>query len=1317
MKGDDLYKEREHLKFWDDCLNDLKKQFDILSNVLDLIKKIKIQRMTELNNILSKFKTDINPYSQEPSHLYNVCEMYLNFISILWEVINKFNDELYKKINAMNNDITKNLDIQKKKLYDDNMSLIDGCQNLINEIKIQENEFNKEKELMKEVEIYRNKIKNKIQNIYNVSENKKADLALAERIKKMEDIKIPMEENKKKLKEYRVKLTASFSLVFENYFSIYFKHLAILNQYFYLLDNSKLDILSNMQKQIKSTIFLLSNLNFELNDYTEKKFGESLGIKYEGLILLDPEDLLNKSSNHFLLKISYSIINYVKIFMKSVKYRKKILEYFIIALKSIRKLELNILAENSNSIDELLNLLKSIKYTSENNSKKLNLLISGLKNSNEDSNYELFISGLEDYINFFINEYNNFELKWKEIKEKLIQKQNSTKLLLKKEKENNNKDNKDYSINNRDIEFRDIIINSIKFMKDNIYSIRNKDKNKMQRLSASFEKLLLKYKNFINKKIAIIQIQLSNLINMDIYEESKTIIIKYFNIAKVRNYIGFLEKMKQKFIYQFQNIDIKEEVINKSNIQNSREQNNNNNLLENNDNILLEEEDDFTNSSNLDSQFEIFKFNSNNLEKSEIKKLNTLFKDSRKFLFESNNNNIQKNIMTSYLLKNLNKNELSKENNSNINNNILKESNKKKYSADTISLDLLNKNKFAELTKIENPYKNIKEEDLKHLKEITEKKMKDDELEKDETILDSFNCALKDKILLQGKFIITNKRIWFKSLFNTSTFFGKTTIMIPLNDIISIEKKYYLMLDNSIEVKTEKVSYFFTSYLSRDNCFNLLQGQLNKIKEVKSYRTKSRKKSDIGNNYNKYSSSSPSKFQEKKILFSYKISKAIKSLCINQKLFQLAKERLSQVIKKYRDEKNLIFIPGKTFSKKILEKRFNKCPLYIFFKYICKASTQIDELGKNKGFFESILLQDFSKDIIFIEKEEDNEAKIPKYFNDENYLIDLYTSFDKNKFLDLFNEVNDWIYKYEYNCYKNKKNDAYIVYFLSPSILIFDIILYSKKNDNNYYNNNYTPVFRFKFESNINFNQTDIKFEVITKLTVFFDIFLGPKCIMASEEKNKIMEKYESDFKNIIFDKLIKVVNKYQNLFNARYDRLNEESIKKIINNNEFIYEEVDEFNNNIDNLEDINNENENDDFDEFQKNNNYDDIKTIKSIEINNINIINDSNYIKNINITQNSSNNNNDLNQIELNKEELIESNKDNKNNNLRDINRKKNIFNHVKSYIQKNENNILIFIIIIFMLTIILQSFHIKKSIYINIINLICLLIAIFILIKKK
>ena len=61
MKGDDLYKERDHIKFWDNCLNDLKKQFEIMSNYLDLIRKIKVQRMTELESIISKYKTDITP--------------------------------------------------------------------------------------------------------------------------------------------------------------------------------------------------------------------------------------------------------------------------------------------------------------------------------------------------------------------------------------------------------------------------------------------------------------------------------------------------------------------------------------------------------------------------------------------------------------------------------------------------------------------------------------------------------------------------------------------------------------------------------------------------------------------------------------------------------------------------------------------------------------------------------------------------------------------------------------------------------------------------------------------------------------------------------------------------------------------------------------------------------------------------------------------------------------------------------------------------------------------------------------------------------
>jgi hypothetical protein len=285
------------------------------------------------------------------------------------------------------------------------------------------------------------------------------------------------------------------------------------------------------------------------------------------------------------------------------------------------------------------------------------------------------------------------------------------------------------------------------------------------------------------------------------------------------------------------------------------------------------------------------------VEESEINNLNILFKDSRKFLFDCNPKNIKSSIV--------NKDNNYDENNDN-NKIILKESSSIRKSIknnDNISLDLLNRNKFTELTKIENPYENIKEEELIKLKEIETKK-DEEELEQGEIILDNYNCALKDKILLQGKFFITNKRIWFRSLFNPSTLFGKTTIMIPLADIISIEKKYYLALDNSIEVKTEKVSYFFTNYLSRDECYDLLQEELNKIIQTKSYKSNTKRK------YSETTILRPPTPQTPKHLQNFNIhfSSFLKNLNFSEKLKQITKEHMNLFIKKYRKKKNLTFL-------------------------------------------------------------------------------------------------------------------------------------------------------------------------------------------------------------------------------------------------------------------------------------------------------------------------------------------------------------------------------------------------------------------------
>ena len=1282
MKGDDLYKEREHIKFWDDCLNDLKKQFDIMSNCLDMIRKIKIRRMTELDTILSNFKTDITPYIKEPSHLYSLCEIYFEFLSYLWEVINKFNDELYNKMSSMNSEIIKDLDIKRINLYKDNISLIDECQKLINEIKTQENEFNKKKELMNEAQLNRNKIKNQIQNKYNVSENKKADLLLAKSIKKMEEIKIPIEENKKKLKEFRGTLIASFSLVFENYFFIYFKHLAILHQYFYLLENNKMNILQNMQKQIKKTLFAITNLNFELNDYTEKKFGELLNIKYDGIILLDSNELLNNANSQILLKISNNILNFVKVFMICLKYRKKIMKHFCETVKSIYKLELNIQTENNSSYENLLTKLKLIKYISESMSKRLNNLINKLLENGDINNYEIFISSIEKYINFSAHEFNEFDLNWREYEDKIIERQNIVKNSFRGENNTLLKSNTEgcdsiFEINKK---FREIIKSAIKFIKGNINNIRAKDKNQMQALNSLFEKLIIKNKNLVNKKIDLAEVQISNLATLDIFEESKVIIIKYFNDVKIRNYMGFLDKMKIKLISQFQNEDEKEtEQLNENKF-------NPNNVSMNSDNFN-------------ESQSQIFLDNSKE-EESEINNLNILFKDSRRFLFDNNPKNIKSSI--------INKDNNDDENNDN--NIILKESTpirKNIKNIDNISLDLLNRNKFTELTKIENPYENIKEEELKKLKEISTKK-DEEELEQGEIILDNFNCALRDKILLQGKFFITNKRIWFRSLFNPSTLFGKTTIMIPLTDIISVDKKYYLALDNSIEVKTEKVSYFFTNYLSRDECYDLLQEELNKIIQTKSYKSNTKRKFSEKKISNPPTPQTPKHLQN----FNIHFSSFLINLNFSEKLKQITKERMNLFIKKYRSEKNLTFLSEKNnFSEKIFEHTFKSCPLYICFKYICNASTQLDELGFSKGFFESILIQHFSKDIIIIEKEDNESEKesweIPNYFIDGDYVIDLFSSFEKYKFENLLNDAQNWIHKYEYNCYgmnkkiqKNSKSDLYSAYFISPTLLIFDIIHYSTNNN---FLNNYTPIFRYKFDSNIEFNQSKGKFDISTKLTVLFDIIYDINCILSNEERNKILNEYKNNFKDFVLGKLIDVLNNYTGNFRDIYNKLSEENINRKSKNEKMI--ELSEFD-----LNENNNKNDIKDFDEFEQNYNFDDIKTIKSIEINNIKITNENNFIKNISLTSNNNIINIDKKQTEKNNINNEEKNQENKN--INDENNK-----NIKSKSKLKEINLILVIIIILMLIVFLLTFLKSEKMFINIINLICLALAIYLLIKGR
>ena len=93
-------------------------------------------------------------------------------------------------------------------------------------------------------------------------------------------------------------------------------------------------------------------------------------------------------------------------------------------------------------------------------------------------------------------------------------------------------------------------------------------------------------------------------------------------------------------------------------------------------------------------------------------------------------------------------------------------------------------------------------------------------LGKDEVIDDLFSCALMDKILIQGKIFISNRKLCFHSYFNRYTFLGETKMIIPKDVILKIEKRINaLIFDNSIAVITNKGEIFFTSFVFRDKAY------------------------------------------------------------------------------------------------------------------------------------------------------------------------------------------------------------------------------------------------------------------------------------------------------------------------------------------------------------------------------------------------------------------------------------------------------------------------------------------------------------------
>jgi hypothetical protein len=92
-------------------------------------------------------------------------------------------------------------------------------------------------------------------------------------------------------------------------------------------------------------------------------------------------------------------------------------------------------------------------------------------------------------------------------------------------------------------------------------------------------------------------------------------------------------------------------------------------------------------------------------------------------------------------------------------------------------------------------------------------------------VVESFTCALGQKLPLHGRMYVTTSHLCFHSYFNSTTLFGRETkLAIPFAEVLKVEKRTNAMIfDNSLTISTINSEFFFTNFAYRDQAFATIE--------------------------------------------------------------------------------------------------------------------------------------------------------------------------------------------------------------------------------------------------------------------------------------------------------------------------------------------------------------------------------------------------------------------------------------------------------------------------------------------------------------
>ena len=1201
--------ECSQIEFLDNILSEINNQLNTYLVLFENEINNHILRYNSLLSLSQKYYNEIQLFSNEPSNIFYLTQIIINmFINTSKNCKEKFNN-LFIDVKSSIPEYNNKINTIKENIIINSDKIMKEIEKLMKEINLIEKEYKKHKNNLDDAQLNKKKIDNNPRYLYNITVKNKADKDVLNNINIIEKIFPKFEKLSKELKEKKEK----FNLLMKDNFEIVvmnsFKYLAILHQIFYLYSKNKYDLFENQLDLFKKLNFDINNLTVNINDYAEKKYGE---LKEKNFELIDNinlnDNIYNNNPNQQIL-ISNSFLNYIDCFIECLRSRKKIIKFFNYLIKNFILYEEDKLKNLKKNYVKIIDYINSLEYVGNGTKKSWknifnNNLIDEILVQKNLLNYEM-----NNFIVNCRNDQMNLKNKWKKYENK-----------IKKYKENIEK----YTINNKnDIKKKlnseklnilleknlKLLKKTFDFIKNNIPIIREKDINRCNKLIEIFANNSKNNINSVEKLIEISSNEIENSTNLDIFDEISEIFKKYFYKFKITNYENFMEKIKMKIII---NTDFQKEKIG----QNVYEELNNNNFennsinflngIENNLDISSEEEKGIEKEINLMSGLSMSVKKKNENLKSKNFENNSLKKSMKS---NGNNNNFTNTIT------------ITNDNNNNNNNNNFDES----FSDDSSeNIDFIKEIKYENILETKNKYKEI--ENIKKIysdKNVNDNfneanENKNETNENEEKIIDSFKCTFKDKFILQGILSITNENLIFESKMSSKNIFGKegTKLKIPLNEIKNIKKKSNLkIIENSIQIETEKLKLLFSSFKNRDKCFEIINKKLEEIK-LKNNEINNENENNE-NNENK----STKKFNKLKLKKSKEISKLLEKIDFYNRLEKIHNERLEKFNKKYYNFKEGTFLTIKEFKEVFIEDfPFTGTPLSIVFNSLFNDHSKIEELNQNKPYYESIYLNRGDYDLNYQEINDENNKieNVPEYFKNNEYVLNLFSNFNENDLEAFLNEISNWCDYYKFRLlytHKIKKqfigpekineDGNYISYFVSPKLLVMDDIEYGSGFP---FCNTFFPITQYRFSCDLKFNEKKGKFEFITKLTIGFLVHFIKSCLFKGKIESAGYAEAKDAINYFFLENVKLVLGSQTEIFEEMFNKVTEENIvRKIVQKENFVdgvdFDDVDDENDEIENDENVVNESINNKIDNNKIEDKNDNLKSINNNNNNNYN------------------------------------------------------------------------------------------------------------------